>query len=42
MKYLGQKYEEKDIRVYLEGKTFTEVISEWVRENWQVEASKCR
>ena len=41
MKYLGQKYEEKDVRVYLEGKTFTDVISEWVRENWHIEASKC-
>ena len=39
---LAMKYEEKDVRVYLEGKTFTEVISDWVRENWQVEGSKCR
>jgi hypothetical protein len=42
MKYLGQKYEENDVRVYLDGKSFTEVISEWVKENWQVEENKCR
>lgn len=41
MKYLGQTYEEKDVEVYLEGKTFTEVISEWVQENWHVESNKC-
>ena len=41
MKYLGQKYEEKDVCVYLDGKTFTEVISEWVRENWHVDVNKC-
>lgn len=41
MKYLDQKYEEKDVRVYLEGKTFADIISEWVRENWHVDANKC-
>ena len=41
MKYLGQKYEEKDVQVYLEGKTFTDVIREWVTENWNVKGDAC-
>ena len=41
LKYLGEKVEEGDSAVYLAGKSFTEVIREWVEEYWQVATEKC-
>jgi len=33
LKYLGERYERGDAGVYL-NKTFTDIITEWVQENW--------
>lgn len=41
MKYLGVKLDEKDVGVWLEGATFTDVIRIWVEENWDVKTEKC-
>lgn len=37
LRYLGINYGEENTRVALGGKTFTEVISEWVAGNWRCE-----
>ena len=34
LEYLGYKVEEGDTKIYLEGKTMTDVIVEWVEANW--------
>ena len=37
LRYLGINYGEENTRVALEGKTFTDVISDWVGEHWECE-----
>ena len=34
LRFLGAEYEDKDTRPYLQEKSFTALIQEWVRENW--------
>jgi Calcineurin-like phosphoesterase len=41
LKYLGEKFEEGDSQVYLEGQSLTDVIRTWVERNWQVSTAKC-
>ena len=33
--FLGAEYKERDTASYMEGKGFTELITEWVKENWK-------
>lgn len=35
LRYLGINYGEENTRVALEGRTFTDVISDWVQGNWE-------
>ncbi|KAL8672346.1 MAG: hypothetical protein Q9168_003199 [Polycauliona sp. 1 TL-2023] len=35
LKFLGTEYETGDTETYMEGKQFTGLISEWVKENWR-------
>lgn len=35
LKFLGTDYEEGDTELYMEGKSLTSVISEWVEGNWK-------
>ncbi|KAK4982730.1 hypothetical protein LTR66_009124 [Elasticomyces elasticus] len=35
LRYLGEKYEQSDTREILEGKSLTEIISDWVASHWQ-------
>lgn len=37
LEYLGEKYSEEDTQYYLEGRSFTEIMTEWVQEHWNVE-----
>lgn len=37
LRYLGQTYEKADTREALQGKTMTDIISEWVHEHWGCE-----
>ncbi|KAL9604365.1 MAG: hypothetical protein Q9219_000553 [cf. Caloplaca sp. 3 TL-2023] len=37
LKFLGTDYGERDTGVYMEGKSMTRVISEWVEKNWKGE-----
>lgn len=37
LKYLGQEFIKKDTEAVLEGKSFTDAISDWVAENWECE-----
>ncbi|KAF2191082.1 hypothetical protein K469DRAFT_655661 [Zopfia rhizophila CBS 207.26] len=41
LEYLGEKAGEGDTGVYLEGKSLTEIITEWVRTHWDIEGEKC-
>ncbi|KAF2789912.1 ser/Thr protein phosphatase-like protein family [Melanomma pulvis-pyrius CBS 109.77] len=41
LEYLGEKYSEEDTQYYLEGTSFTEIMTEWVKEHWNVEGD-CR
>lgn len=35
LKYLGQKYAMSDTEPYLEGKIFTDIITDWISDNWK-------
>lgn len=37
LRYLGVKYEKEDTESTLDGKTMTDVISDWVGQNWECE-----
>ncbi|KAF2424903.1 hypothetical protein EJ08DRAFT_407273 [Tothia fuscella] len=41
LQYLGHKVNETDTKIYLEGKTMTDVISEWVEGNWGNGGREC-
>ena len=41
MKYLGVEVGEGDVRPWLEGRSFTEVIRSWVEENWAAKGKAC-
>jgi len=34
LQFLGHEYDRKDTSTYLEGRSLTDIISEWVEENW--------
>ena len=35
LRFLGAEYTAEDVKPYMEGKGFTEMIREWVEENWE-------
>jgi hypothetical protein len=35
LQYLGLKIEEKDTAVYYDGKSMTNVITDWIHDNWK-------
>jgi 2',3'-cyclic-nucleotide 2'-phosphodiesterase (5'-nucleotidase family) len=37
LEYLGEKYSTDDTQQYLNGKSFTEIITDWVKEHWSTE-----
>ncbi|KAJ9662243.1 hypothetical protein H2201_006173 [Coniosporium apollinis] len=41
LKYLGEEYSSDDTEAYMEGKTFTDVITDWVSENWGTDGEVC-
>lgn len=41
LEFLGQKYDSADTAAYMEGKSFTDMITDWVREHWSVEGEHC-
>ncbi|KAF2473244.1 uncharacterized protein BDR25DRAFT_282601 [Lindgomyces ingoldianus] len=41
LEYLGETYDESDTLSALDGKSFTEIITDWVKDNWDVEGKTC-
>ena len=41
LQYLGQKYKDSDTSAYMEGKTLTTIITDWVKKNWDVKGDSC-
>ncbi|OCK86300.1 hypothetical protein K432DRAFT_316521 [Lepidopterella palustris CBS 459.81] len=41
LQYLGQKYNDSDTAPYMEGSTLTTIITDWVKENWNVRGESC-
>jgi hypothetical protein len=41
LRYLGEKYEGKDTRDSFGGKSFTELMTEWVQEHWDTTENVC-
>jgi hypothetical protein len=41
LEYLGHKVNATDAKVYIEGKTMTDVIAEWVAGHWDVAGKTC-
>ena len=41
LKYLGENYDVKDTATYLDGKSFTAVLRDWVEANWHSDAQVC-
>lgn len=42
LEYAGQKYTSDDTLAYADGKSFTDIMSDWVSEHWSVKAkAKC-
>lgn len=37
LQYIGQAYTSDDTQVYAQGKSFTDIMTEWVEENWASE-----
>jgi hypothetical protein len=40
LEYLGEKYEEGDTENYFENVSITEIMTEWVKRHWHVEADE--
>jgi hypothetical protein len=41
LEYTGQKYTSDDTKTWAEGKSFTDIMTEWVEEHWASEGEKC-
>ncbi|KAF1974890.1 hypothetical protein BU23DRAFT_553127 [Bimuria novae-zelandiae CBS 107.79] len=41
LEYLGQGYTEGDTHEYAGGKSFTDILTDWVKEHWDVEGDEC-
>ncbi|KAF2657969.1 hypothetical protein K491DRAFT_740312 [Lophiostoma macrostomum CBS 122681] len=40
LEYLGEKYEEGDTEDYFENVSFTEIMTEWVKQHWRAETEE--
>jgi hypothetical protein len=41
LEYVGQKYTLEDTEVYADGKSFTDIMTDWVKEHWDTDAEEC-
>ncbi|KAH7088496.1 Metallo-dependent phosphatase-like protein [Paraphoma chrysanthemicola] len=41
LQYTGQKYTSDDTKVFADGKSFTDIMTDWVSEAWAVEGKDC-
>ncbi|KAF2203417.1 hypothetical protein GQ43DRAFT_454478 [Delitschia confertaspora ATCC 74209] len=41
LKYFGQNHTGEDTAAYMGGKSFTTIITDWVKENWGLEGDSC-
>ncbi|KAF2281507.1 ser/Thr protein phosphatase-like protein family [Westerdykella ornata] len=41
LEYLGERYDVEDTEYYFPGKSFTELMTEWVRDHWGVNGKTC-
>ncbi|KAJ4305433.1 hypothetical protein N0V90_000964 [Kalmusia sp. IMI 367209] len=41
LEFLGESYSSDDTHSYAEGKSFTDIITDWVSEHWDVEGEEC-
>ena len=41
LEYLGEKYTSDDTHAYADGKSFTDILTEWVEEHWGGEGKEC-
>ncbi|KAH7077946.1 Metallo-dependent phosphatase-like protein [Paraphoma chrysanthemicola] len=41
LQYTGQKYTSDDTKVFADGKSFTDIMTDWVSEAWAVEGEDC-
>jgi hypothetical protein len=39
--YLGESYTLHDTHLYADGKSFTSIMTDWVKEHWNVAGEKC-
>ncbi|KAK7191454.1 hypothetical protein DPSP01_002945 [Paraphaeosphaeria sporulosa] len=39
--YLGESYTSEDTHSYADGKSFTNIMTEWVKEHWDVASEEC-
>jgi hypothetical protein len=41
LEYVGQKYTSQDTQVYADGISFTDIMTDWVKEHWDSEEGEC-
>jgi hypothetical protein len=41
LEYLGESYTVEDTESYADGKSFTDIMTDWVREHWDTEEENC-
>ena len=41
LEYLGEKRVLEDTQAFDDGKSFTDIMTEWVEEHWGTEGDKC-
>jgi hypothetical protein len=41
LEYMGQKYTLQDTEVYADGKSFTDIMTDWVKEHWDTDEEEC-
>lgn len=41
LEYLGESYSEEDTEYYAHGKSFTDIMTDWVKEHWDVKGESC-
>ncbi|KAF2865862.1 Metallo-dependent phosphatase-like protein [Massariosphaeria phaeospora] len=41
LEYLGEEYSEADTKPYLDGKSFTDIMTDWVKDHWNTNEEIC-
>lgn len=41
LQYLGESYSSDDTQYFLEGRSFSNMMTDWVKEHWDVESKSC-